>query len=203
MEQENKQQEVKQTQQGEQHEKPMFTQSQLNSIIGDRVNQVKNKYEAKIQELNKQLEEVMNGNDELKKKAEEYDALSEKFEKFKAKYRTEKIQSKFKEKAKEYDVEYVDAALKLVKDELFQLNIDENGDVEGIDDLVKNLVEQNPFLVVQKKQQPKVLGAPTNPSGKAEKTKEQLLKEAHDRAKRTGRQEDIIRYSQLKRELNK
>lgn len=187
---------------GGQEQERMFTQSELNAIVGDRVNRTKEKYEAKLQELNKQLEEMKSGSEELKKKAEDYDKLVEEFEAFKSKYRTEKIQTRFKEKAKEHNIEYLDAAMKLVKEELFALNIDENGEVEGLDDLVKNLVEQNPFLVVEKKEQPKPIGLPTNPSGKVDKSKEQLLKEAYEKAKRTGRQEDMLAYSRLKRELN-
>lgn len=183
---------------GGQEQERMFTQSELNAIVGDRVNRTKEKYEAKLQELNKQLEEMMT----VKKKAEEYDKLFEEFESFKSKYRTEKIQTRFKEKAKEYNIEYLDAAMKLVKDELFGLNVNEDGEVEGLDDLVKNLVEQNPFLVAQKQQQPKPVGMPANPSGRADKSKEQLLKEAYQKAKRTGRQEDMLAYSRLKRELN-
>lgn len=185
---------------GGQEQERMFTQSELNAIVGDRVNRTKEKYEAKLQELNKQLEEMMT----VKKKAEEYDKLFEEFESFKSKYRTEKIQTRFKEKAKEHNIEYLDAAMKLVKDELFGLNVNEDGEVEGLDDLVKNLVEQNPFLVAQKQQQqPKPVGMPANPSGRADKSKEQLLKEAYQKAKRTGRQEDMLAYSRLKRELNK
>lgn len=183
---------------GGQEQERMFTQSELNAIVGDRVNRTKEKYEAKLQELNKQLEEMK----AVKEKAEEYDKLFEEFESFKSKYRTEKIQTRFKEKAKEYNIEYLDAAMKLVKDELFGLNVNEDGEVEGLDDLVKNLVEQNPFLVAQK-QQPKPVGMPANPSGRADKSKEQLLKEAYQKAKRTGRQEDMLAYSRLKRELNK
>lgn len=185
---------------GGQEQERMFTQSELNAIVGDRVNRTKEKYEAKLQELNKQLEEMK----AVKEKAEEYDKLFEEFESFKSKYRTEKIQTRFKEKAKEYNIEYLDAAMKLVKDELFGLNVNEDGEVEGLDDLVKNLVEQNPFLVAQKQQQqPKPVGMPANPSGRADKSKEQLLKEAYQKAKRTGRQEDMLAYSRLKRELNK
>jgi len=188
---------------GGQEQERMFTQSELNAIVGDRVNRTKEKFEAKIQELNKQIEELMTGSEEIKKKAEEYDKLSKEFEEFKNKYRTEKIETKFKEKAKEHNIEYLDAAMKLVKEELFALNIDENGEIEGLDDLVKNLVEQNPFLVAQK-QQPKVpVGSPTNPANRVEKSKEQLLKEAYEKAKRTGRPEDVREYSRLKRELNK
>jgi len=187
---------------GGQEQERIFTQSELNAIVGDRVNRTKEKYEAKLQELNKQLEEMMTGSEELKKKAEEYDKLFEEFESFKSKYRTEKIQTRFKEKAKEHNIEYLDAAMKLVKDELFGLNVNEDGEVEGLDDLVKNLVEQNPFLVAQKQQQPKPVGMPANPSGRADKSKEQLLKEAYQKAKRSGRPEDMLEYSRLKRELN-
>lgn len=182
---------------GQQQQERMFTQSELNAIVGDRVNRTKEKYEAKLQELNKQLEEMMT----LKKKAEEYDKLFEEFESFKSKYRTEKIQTRFKEKAKEYNIEYLDAAMKLVKDELFGLSVNEDGEVEGLDDLVKKLVEENPFLV-KKQEQPKPVGLPSNPSGRVDKSKEQLLKEAYEKARRTGKKEDLLAYSRLKRELN-
>lgn len=182
---------------GGQKQERMFTQSELNAIVGDRVNRTKEKYEAKLQELNKQLEEMMT----IKKKAEEYDKLLEEFESFKSKYRTEKIQTRFKEKAKEYNIEYLDAAMKLVKDELFGLSVNEDGEVEGLDDLVKKLVEENPFLV-KKQEQPKPVGLPSNPSGRVDKSKEQLLKEAYEKARRTGKKEDLLAYSRLKRELN-
>lgn|SRR5690606_21607865 len=200
-------QQNQQPQQGEQkHQNPgnnrptggqqerMFTQSELNAIVGHRVSETKEKYEKKIEELSKQIEELKTGSEELKKKAENYDALLEK-------YRTEKIQTHFKEKARENNIEYIDAAMKLIKEELFALEINENGEVEGLDDLVKKLVEENPFLV-KKQEQPKPVGLPSNPSGRVDKSKEQLLKEAYEKARRTGKKEDLLAYSRLKRELN-
>ena len=179
---------------GQQQQERMFTQSELNAIVGHRVSETKEKYEKKIEELSKQIEELKTGSEELKKKAENYDALLEK-------YRTEKIQTHFKEKARENNIEYIDAAMKLIKEELFALEINENGEVEGLDDLVKKLVEENPFLV-KKQEQPKPVGLPSNPSGRVDKSKEQLLKEAYEKAKRTGKKEDLLAYSRLKRELN-
>lgn len=178
----------------QQQQERMFTQSELNAIVGHRVSETKEKYEKKIEELSKQIEELKTGSEELKKKAENYDALLEK-------YRTEKIQTHFKEKARENKIEYIDAAMKLIKEELFALEINENGEVEGLDDLVKKLVEENPFLV-KKQEQPKPVGLPSNPSGRVDKSKEQLLKEAYEKARRTGKKEDLLAYSRLKRELN-
>jgi hypothetical protein len=53
------------------------------------------------------------------------------------------------------------------------------------------------------KKEPKTIGNPSNPNPNetAQKTAEQLLKEAEEKAKKSGRIEDVAAYSKLKREL--
>ena len=53
----------------------------------------------------------------------------------------------------------------------------------GMDDAIKTLVDNKPFLLAKK--QPKPIGEPTNGNTeRADKTAEQLLKEAADKARR-------------------
>jgi hypothetical protein len=82
------------------------------------------------------------------------------------------------------------------------VTIDEDGNVVGIEDVIKALVEHKPFLLAQAKKEPKPIGESTNAkSDKSDKSAEQLLREAAEKARRTGRPEDLAAYAKLKREL--
>ncbi|MNU00783.1 hypothetical protein D3C72_2440070 [compost metagenome] len=71
-------------------------------------------------------------------------------------------------------------------------------------DVIKALVEAKPYLAEASKKEPRQVGGPTGGNDpKPDKTKEQLLAEAADKARRTGRIEDRMAYAALKEELNK
>jgi chromosome segregation ATPase len=204
---------------GGQKDEPKFTQEQVNAIVQDRISRLEKKYSEKlakfdeyqkrIAEFDKQAEEKRRAEmdeierlkEDLAKKDKELQKLMEEKDGILGKFRAQTITTAFKEVAAKHDVEHITAAMKLAKDELSALEVGEDGTVEGIEELVKKLVEENPFLVSQK-QTKKPVGAPTNPSNRAdEKTNEQRLKEAYEKAKRSGNPADLIEYRKLKRQL--
>jgi chromosome segregation ATPase len=204
---------------GGQKDEPKFTQAEVNAIVQDRLSRMEKKYsdklsklseyEKQIAEFNKQAEEKrraeMSELDKLKedlaKKDELLQQLTQEKDGILGKFRTQTINTAFKEVAAKHDIEHLNAAMKLAKEELSALEVDEDGNVEGIEEMVKKLVEENPFLVSQK-QPKKPVGAPTNPANRAEeKSSEQRIKEAYEKAKRTGNPEDLLAYRKLKRQL--
>lgn len=111
------------------------------------------------------------------------------------------INAEFKVIAREANVpaERLAAALKLA--DLASVTVDDNGDVVGAKEAVEALVAAHGYLV--EKTQPKPIGgASGGKEDPPDKTKEQLLKEAADKARRTGRIEDRMAYSALKEKLN-
>jgi hypothetical protein len=65
------------------------------------------------------------------------------------------------------------------------------------------LVEQYSFLAEVKKPQKPIGDATNSPKDTADKTSEQLLREAAEKAKRTQSMEDKIAYAALKAQLSK
>ncbi|OME21581.1 MULTISPECIES: phage scaffolding protein [Paenibacillus] len=92
------------------------------------------------------------------------------------------------------------AALKLA--DLTGVTLDGEGNAIGVKEAVEALIVANAYLV--EKTQPKPIGgasgAKTDPP---DKTKEHLLREAADKARKTGRIEDRMAYAALKEELQK
>lgn len=58
-------------------------------------------------------------------------------------------------------------------------------------------------LEQEPKPSPRAIGEPTNWSSTPDKSKEQLLKDAELKAKRSGRQSDIVAYALLKKKLKR
>ncbi|MNN63354.1 hypothetical protein D3C81_1787280 [compost metagenome] len=80
--------------------------------------------------------------------------------------------------------------------------MDDDGNPQGVADAVKALVEANPYLVTEAK--PKEIGKPTGGSGDPDdKTKAQLLAEAAEKARKSGRPEDRAAFAALKLQLEK
>jgi hypothetical protein len=75
--------------------------------------------------------------------------------------------------------------------------------VEGLEAVMGALVEQYGFLAETKKPQKPIGDATNSPKDTADKTSEQLLREAAEKAKRTGKTEDMIAYATLKAQLSK
>ncbi|WP_313640086.1 scaffolding protein [Paenibacillus sp.] len=111
------------------------------------------------------------------------------------------INAEFKSLAREANVpaDRLAAALKLA--DLSAVTVDDEGNAVGVKEAVEALVSAHIYLV--EKTQPKPLGGRSGGEDVPDKTKEQLLKEAAEKARKTGRIEDRMAYSALKDELNK
>lgn len=112
------------------------------------------------------------------------------------------IAAEFKSMAREANIptDRLAAALKLA--DLTGVTLDAEGNAVGVKEAVEALIVANAYLV--EKTQPKPIGGASG--GKADppdKTKEQLLKEAAEKARKTGRIEDRMAYATLKEELTK
>lgn len=144
-----------------------------------------------------ELERLQN---DLKAKEEAEKTLAQQLEDLQKANEREKIRNEFIKVATSNDIAYIDDALALA--DLSAVKV-EDGKVVGVEDVVKTLVDNKPFLV--KKKAPKPIGQSSNGSdtGASEKTAEQLLEEAAQRAKHSGRPDDKVAYAKLKRELSK
>ena len=194
---------------GETEEKT-FTQAELEEIIAKRLERERKKYsdyddlKTKVTEAEKQLEEKRLAEMSEKERAEElakrYEQekteLEQQLENIKQQAQREKVNNEFIKLANKYNVAYVDDALKLADFE--GVNVDEEGKLHGVEEVVKALVKEKPFLV--QKDQPKQIGGGTKKT-QDDKTAESKLKELADRARKTGKIEDRVAYSNLKREL--
>lgn len=197
-------------------ESKTFTQEELDKIVADRIQREKKKLEkfadydeikTKAAEYEKAVEEKRLAELSAQERAEEIarlaqeekSALEAELQKLIESNRQQAIKNEFFKVASALNVEYVDDAMKLA--DLSAVTVDEEG-VKGVEDVVKALVEHKPFLVKKAKAEPKVIGDSTqSKSDNGDKTAEQLLKQAADRAKKSGRVEDKIAYAQLKRDL--
>jgi len=95
----------------------------------------------------------------------------------------------------------IEAAIAL--SDLSAVAIGDDGAVVGVDDVIKTLVENKPYLVAKKTTQP--IGSATNSgtSKYVDKSADQLLAEAAQKARKSGRVEDRVAFDKLKRELGK
>ena len=191
-----------------------FTEDEVNEIIKKRLERERKKY-ADYDDLKAQLEQFRQAEEERKRaemteleryKADLEKALNERqtFEQELAKLREsikqERIKNAFITAATNANIAYIDDAYRLA--DLSAVTIDEDGNVVGMEDVIKALVEHKPFLLAQAKKEPKPIGESTNPKNdKSDKSAEQLLREAAEKARRTGRPEDLAAYAKLKREL--
>lgn len=192
-----------------------FTQAELDEIVTKRLERERKKY-ADYDDLKSQLQALAAADEERKraemsekerleadmsaalKKAEEAEqARSKALETANQRL----INAEFKVVAKEAGIEYVDDALRLA--DLSGVSVDEEGNVTGVKEVIEALVESKPYLVAQKEApKPRPIGGANNPPrGNEQKTKEQLLQEAADKARRSGKIEDRVAYANLKRAL--
>lgn len=202
--------------QQKQQEEPSktFTQAELDDIVAKRLERERKKFadyddlKTKATEYEQKQEEQRlaaltetERAQELAKQHEEKIAelqkqLSEKDER--ANKRLIKAEFiKFAEKAGIVDVEAA-----LVLSDLSTVQVDEHDNVDGVEALVKSLVESKPYLV-SKQQKP--IGQPSNPGAEKyhDKPADQRLAEAYEKARRTGNTKDRVAYARLKRELGK
>ncbi|MGG4142971.1 scaffolding protein [Paenibacillus algorifonticola] len=206
---------------GEGDEKPKkleFTQEELDALIGREKGRVKSKYadydELKAERDRLKAEEDARKTAELTEterlQAEKAEAerkaaeASERGDKALKAANDRVIRAEFRLLAKEAGVraDAVDDAYRLA--DLSGASVDDDGNVAGVDDVVAALLAAKPYLVAETKKEPRAIGGGTGGSEeKAEKTKEQLIAEAGEKARRTGRIEDRMAYAALKDELNK
>lgn len=195
-----------------------FTQDELDRVVADRIARERKKSEkyADYDDLKTKLTALQEA-EELRKKADMTEAErleSEKAEALKKAQEAEErgnaklsaanqriINAEFKSLARDSNVpaDRIAAALKLA--DLSAVTVDDDGNPLGIEDAVKALVEANPYLVEIAK--PKAIGGAGGGDPLPDRTKEQLLTEAADKARKTGRIEDRMAYSALKDELAK
>lgn len=191
----------------------VFTQSELEEILAKRLERERKKFadyeelKKKAEEYEKKLEEQRLAEmsekeraEELARKAEEQaQQYAKQLEELQARVREEKIRNAFITAATAHNIAYIEDAWKLA--DLSAVEVGEDGSVKGIEDVVKALVENKPFLVAQQKPQP--IGESSNHNNEQTKSAEQLLKEAAEKARRSGRIEDFVEYNKLKKELGK
>jgi hypothetical protein len=196
-----------------------FTQEEIDRIVAERLSRQAKKF-ADYDDLKAQLAELQKAEEERKKaemtaqerlEAEKAEALKRAQEAEEARERAltaanqRLIKSEFKLLAKESGIraDALEDAFKLA--DTSSITVDDDGNIVGAKDVVDALIASKPYLVEVKKEQPKQIGDPNSPpNDKApQKTKEQLLKEAAEKARRTGRSEDLAYYSKLKVELEK
>jgi hypothetical protein len=196
-------------------EEKKFTQDEVNKLLAERLGRVKNKFadyddlKTKASEYEKALEEkrlaelsAQERAEEIAKKFEaERNEYAKQLEDLKSQAQREKVVNAFIKAAPGVNIpnDRIDAALKLA--DLSAVTVGEKG-VEGLDTVMSTLVEQYNFLAETKKPQKQIGEATNSPKETADKTSEQLLRDAVEKAKRTGRIEDRMAVAALKRELN-
>ena len=114
---------------------------------------------------------------------------------------TRLINAEFKALARDANIpaDRLSAALKLA--DLSAVTVDDEGNVVGVDAAVKALITEHAYLVAQATPKP-IGGAAGGGDPLPDKTKEQLLEAAAEKARKSGRLDDQVAYAKIKRELN-
>lgn len=189
-----------------------FTQEELDKIVKERLQRDRNKY-ADYNDIKGKLAEFeaaeqarkegeMTELDKLKSQLETKDAtaseLTSQLTALQESIKKDRIKNAFNRVASSKNIEYLEDAFVMAN--LDSIEVADDGTVTGLEDAVEELVKNKPYLVTQKVQKP--VGEPTNGSQKkADKTSEQMLHEAAEKARKSGRLEDRVAYANLKREL--
>lgn len=192
-----------------------FTQSQLDELIAKRIERERKKFadydelKSKLSEFESQAEEKRQSEltdlQKAQEQAQQFEAkvqeLTAQLEAERTKSQDQALKATYKQVASSFGIVDVEAAL--ILSDLSAVSFDENGEVIGVEDAVKKLVEHKPYLVAKKHTQP--IGTATNggSSGQSEKTAEQLLAEAAEKARATGKIADKVNYAKLKKQLGK
>jgi hypothetical protein len=194
----------------------VFSQEELDKILTDRISRERKKldkfadyddlktkaseYEQLLEEKRlSELSEKERLEEIARKHEEEKQSLAQELESMRESVNAEKIRNAFNQIATSQNVNHLDDAFVLA--DLSAVTV-EDGKVVGMEDAIKALVDNKPFLLAKK--QPTPIGESTNGNTeRADKTAEQLLKEAAAKAKASGRNEDRMAYAALKAELNK
>lgn len=191
----------------------LLTQAEFEEALKKRLDRERKKYEGfddlktKASEYETLLEEKRLAElsekeraDELAKKYEaDTQSLTAQLEALRKQSQDDKIRNAFRTVASSAGIAYIDDAIALA--DLSAVSIGEDGKVEGVDDVVKALVENKPFLVAKAKSQP--IGQATNGGQQTDKSAETLLAELRAKAKSSGRIEDRVAFDKLNREIGK
>lgn len=110
-----------------------------------------------------------------------------------------RFEEKFRELAENSNIEHVDDALKLADVSSVYFEGDE---LHGVEEVVKELAENKPFLL--KKKAPTIIG---RPAGRGydddyERGEMAILADYAKKVKRTGRMSDRVAYARMKRQIN-
>lgn len=192
-----------------------FTQAQLDELIAKRIERERKKFvdydeiKAKVSEYEAQLQaqreaemsEVEKAQDQAKQFEAQLAEIRAQLETERNNARQQAIKNEFIKVATSANIIDIDAAMAL--SDLSAVEIGEDGKVNGVDDVIKTLVEHKPYLVAKKQTQP--IGTATNGGngGQTEKTADQLLAEAAEKARKSGTLADKVAYAQLKKQLGK
>lgn len=153
----------------------MLTQAEFEEALKKRLERERKKFadydelKAKADEYAAELEakrqaelsETERAQEIAKQFEEEKNALTAQLEALRKQSEQERIRNEFTRVASSANIEYIDDAIALA--DLSAVSIDEDGKVVGMDDVVKALVENKPFLVAKKQKQP--IGTATNGGG--------------------------------------
>lgn len=190
-----------------------MTQAELDALIGKEKGRVKSKYadyndlktklstfeQAEKERQEAEMTELEKLQAQLAEKDTKEQTLAQQLADLEKAVQNEKIRNAFNQVATSQNVNHLDDAFVLA--DLSAVTV-EDGKVVGMEDAIKTLVDNKPFLITKK--QPKPIGESTNGNTeRADKTAEQLLSEAAAKAKASGRNEDRMAYAALKAELNK
>jgi hypothetical protein len=190
-----------------------LTTEEVNEIVQKRINETKAKF-SDYGDLKAKLEEYENAENERKRseqselenlqqdlgvKDEELNTYKTQLEQLQEQIKTDKVHRAFEAKAREAGIAYIDDAKALT--DLSKVEVTDDG-VQGIEEIVKDLVENKPFLIKQSEGQRQIGGASNgNDNQKADETAEELLRKAAEKARKSGRLEDKVAYVNLKAEL--
>jgi hypothetical protein len=187
-----------------------MTQAEIDAMVVNAKQQVKKKY-ADYDDIKKELDELrkikeakeldeLNEVERAKKiaadKEAEAEAVRKELEDLRTAAKQERLMSAFEREAAKHNIPE-----KHLADAKLLAGITNDTEVESIAELVTKLVTDKPFLVEKKQQQ--AIGDPTNGQAQkpSEKSAQEMLKEAADKARKTGRMEDKIAYVELKAKL--
>lgn len=199
------------------HQTKTFTQEELDKIVADRLARERKKYEkyadydemkAKLAEYEKEREEreraemteLERFKTDLEKVTGEKSALEQELVRLREQMKQDKIRHEFTKAASSAGITHVDDAYVLAQSDLARVTFDDDGNVVGIDEVVKALVENKPFLVGKK--EPESIGGPNNPPANG-KTAEKTLEELAEKARKSGRPEDRVAYLKAKAQLGR
>ncbi|MGG1644144.1 hypothetical protein ACIFQM_23280 [Paenibacillus sp. NRS-1782] len=123
--------------------------------------------------------------------------LTQRLESLTSELHSQRVSNAFYRKARAAGVDDPDALAGIVN--LSAVTFDDAGQAQGIDEIL------TAFTSAAKPKEPRTIGGPFAPNygERAEKTSEQRLATAAEKARRTGRPEDMVAYMDIKRKLQK